>query len=765
MRNILLLFFLLINCFIVHGQTAIDSLEQALKNTDIDTVKIRILLQISDACLKTDPKKSLEIALKTEEICTNRKNDLYNANALKQIAICQFELFKKEEALQNIDRAIAIYTQINDDKGLVDSYNVRGNIFELQTEFSKAIQDYTQAQTLALKINYKSGLSLAYISLGMTYYSIDNLEKAVENTHKSLEIDSLINNKSGIARAYNNMGLIYDQKGDYQKSLEYYNRAYPILIELGDKRQLSRLLTNIGIIYSYLKDYAKTLENYQKSIKIKREIDDEFGIANIYNNIGVVFMQQKQFDSTLVYMKLALNIYTQLDTKRDIAVSYGNLGSVYRHMGNDAEAIKYIEKAISLRLETSDIKGAGRSYLSKGYLYTDKNNLPLAMQSFRNALECGEKSGDERLKMESYMRISSIYEKQNNSKQALLYYQKFHASSDTIYNHQKQKQLLELQTKYETAQKNNEIEKLNNTNEINKLNLEKSRYMVKQQRTIIGVVLFIVLLLGLFSIVYYRLFRQKQIANQVLKEKQFEIEHQNHEIIRQHNSLEKLNLELEIQKENVMNQRDRIEAELKRTLLTSEILQRENIQFKFEALKNQLNPHFLFNTFSTLIELIPTNAELAEQYTRNLSSVYRYILTGKDKEMVKLSEEINFVNAYMFLISIRFDDNVKLAIDIEDDKYDYYLPLLSLQLLIENAVKHNIISNRKPLLISIKSNHSSLIVTNNLQKKSSIENSTKIGLQNIITRYQLISAETVEIEQTETHFTVKLPLLKENSYL
>jgi len=765
MRNILLLFLLLINFFIVKGQTSIDSLEQALKNADNDTVKISLLLQMSDACLKTDPKKSLEKALQTEEICKNRKNDKYNANALKQIAICEYELYKTDEALHNIDKATAIYKQLNDENGLVDSYNLKGNILESQTEFPKAIEYYNLAIDLATNIDYKSGLSLAYISLGMTYYSIDNLDKALININQSLQIDSLIGDKKGVARAYNNLGLLYDQKGDYQKSLEYYNKAYPILIELGNKSQLSKLLTNIGIIYSYMKDYTRTLENYRKSIQLKQEINDEFGIANIYNNIGVVFMQQKQFDSTLYYMKLALDIYTKLDTKRDIAVSYGNLGSVYRHMSNDAEALKYIEKAIKLRLELSDIKGAGRSYLSKGYLYTDKNSLPLAMESFKNALDCGEKSGDERLKMESYLRISSIYEKQNNSKQALQFYQKYHATSDTIYNHQKQKQLLELQTKFETAQKDNEIELLNNTNEITKLNLEKTRYQVKQQRTIISVVLFIVLLLTLFSMIYYRLFKQKQTANQVLKETQLEIEQQNNQIMIQRDSLEKLNRELEIQKEKVMNQRDSIEAELKKTLLSSEILQRENIQFKFEALKNQLNPHFLFNTFSTLIELIPTNTELAEQYTRNLSSVYRYILTGKDKELVKLSEEINFVNAYMFLISIRFDDNVKLVIDVENEKYDYYLPLLSLQLLIENAVKHNIISNRKPLLISIKSINSSLIVENNLQKKSSIENSTKIGLQNIITRYQLISSETVEIQQTETHFTVKLPLLKENSYL
>jgi tetratricopeptide (TPR) repeat protein len=764
MKNKLLFIFLLISVF-ANSQTKIDSLENVLKNARVDTAKVSLLIQISEFYLKTDAKKSLEYATKAEEICKKRQNDKYNASSFKQIAICQLELFNKEEAQLNIDKAIGIYIQVKGEIDLVESYNVKGNIYEVQTEYTKAIEYYNMALTLAQKLDDKNGLSQSYINLGMTYYKVDNLDKAFEYVNKSLEIDSLSKNKKGMASAYNQLGTLYDQKGDYQKSLEYYNKAYAILIELGDKKQLARLLTNIGIIYFYLKEYSKTLENYWKSIKIKQEIHDDFGIANTYNNIGVVFAQQKQYDSTLVYMNLALKIYTQLDSKRDIVVSYGNLGSIYRYMGNENEALKYLNKAIKLRLEMSDIKGAGRSYLSIGYLYDDRKDFQQALQFFKNALECGEKSEDERLKMESYMRISAIYEKLNNPRQALLYFHKYHDAFDTIYNHQKQKQILDLQAKYETAAKDNEIKLLNNTNEISRLNLEKTQYQVKKQRLVIGVTVLIILLLAGFSTIYYRQFRQKRKANQILNEKQIEIEQQNHEISTQRDSLEDLNKELEIQKEKVMNQRDIIEAELKKTLLSSEILQRENIQFKYETLKNQLNPHFLFNTFNTLISIIPANPAIAEKYTRNLSSVYRYILTSKDRELVKLQEEIDFINSYMFLIAIRFNDDVKLEVDIEKDKLDYFLPLLSLQLLVENAVKHNIISNKKPLLITIKSTNSFLVVENNLQKKSSIENSTKIGLQNLITRYKLICNETVDIQQSDSHFTVKLPLLKENCYL
>lgn len=755
----------MINVVNVLSQTNTDSFEQTIQKSKNDTLKIKLYIQLSKDLLSEKPEKSLEIALKTQDLIKNRANDRYKALSLMQIANCQIQLFKKDEALENINLAIAIFQQIGNEYDLSEAFCIKGNVYESLTEYAKAIELFNISLNFAQKLSNYKEISNCHLNLGMVYYKVDNLDKAFENFNKTLKIDSLTNNKEGLAKVYVNIGMLYNQKGDYQKCLEYYNKSYPLLIELNNKRELAKLLVNIGNVYSQLKEYSKAMINYRHSIQIKQKIHDNIGIANTYNNIGVLFMQMNKKDSVLHYLNTALKTYLQLDDKRSIAMSYGNIGAVYRSMGRETEALIYLNKAIELRLKIDDIKGAGRSYLSIGYLYDSKNNLHKSIYYYKKALECGEKSKDERLMMESFLKLSSIYEKQNNFTKALQYYQKYHTSFDSIYNHQKQKQLLDLQTKYETVQKDNEIKLLNNQNEINSLNIEKTRFQLQKQKTLITIVSIIVLLLAVFSFVYYRLFKQKQRANRILQEKQIEIKQQNIEILSQRDSLETLNNELKIQKQLVTNQRDIIEEELKKTLLSSEILQRENIQFKFEALKNQLNPHFLFNTYSTLISLIPADPILAEKYTRNLSSVYRYILTGKDKELVKLSEEIDFVCSYMFLISIRFSDQVKLIIEIEKEKFDYFIPLLSLQLLIENAIKHNVISAKKPLAITIKNIDTSLIVENNLQKKSSIENSTKIGLQNIIKRYQLICSEKVEIEQTDTHFSVKLPLIKENAYL
>jgi LytS/YehU family sensor histidine kinase len=202
---------------------------------------------------------------------------------------------------------------------------------------------------------------------------------------------------------------------------------------------------------------------------------------------------------------------------------------------------------------------------------------------------------------------------------------------------------------------------------------------------------------------------------------------------------------------------------MKFTGLKSERLQRKNLQYKLEALKNQLNPHFLFNSFSTLISLIPDNQLLAEQYAHSLSNVYRYILNMHDRELVSIEDELEFIDAYMFMVSIRFENKVSLCIEISEEQKIHYIPSFSLQLLVENAIRHNIISNKRPLNIAIRYEDKKICVKNNLQKKNSAENSTGLGLKNIISRYKFLSHEIVEVIRTEKEFIVKLPILYEKT--
>lgn len=184
---------------------------------------------------------------------------------------------------------------------------------------------------------------------------------------------------------------------------------------------------------------------------------------------------------------------------------------------------------------------------------------------------------------------------------------------------------------------------------------------------------------------------------------------------------------------------------------------------KYESLKSQLDPHFLFNSLNVLTSLIEENPEQAERFTAKLSKVYRYVLEQKEKTLVSLQEEIDFAKVYMELLKMRFEDSVTFDITDKISNPDYKIVPLSLQLLLENAVKHNTISNENPLTIRIFENEGTLIIENNFNEKKSLNKGTGIGLKNILDRYALLTDRQIEIEKTTTEFTVKLPLLTQKT--
>lgn len=200
--------------------------------------------------------------------------------------------------------------------------------------------------------------------------------------------------------------------------------------------------------------------------------------------------------------------------------------------------------------------------------------------------------------------------------------------------------------------------------------------------------------------------------------------------------------------------------QLKQSIQEKEQLQRENILSQLEGLKNQVNPHFLFNSLNTLSYLIPEDSDRAVNFVQQLSKVYRYILEIRSKKLIPLKEELDFLHAYIFLLKERFEENLHVEITIPEQQLTLQIVPLSLQILFENAIKHNIISSKKPLLIEVFVDEAGkLIVQNNLQQKKQQMASTKVGLQNIKNRYRFFSDESVEVLRTTTSFIVALPLI------
>lgn len=180
---------------------------------------------------------------------------------------------------------------------------------------------------------------------------------------------------------------------------------------------------------------------------------------------------------------------------------------------------------------------------------------------------------------------------------------------------------------------------------------------------------------------------------------------------------------------------------------------------QFESLKNQIDPHFLFNSLNVLSSLIEENPESAQKFTTSLSKIYRYVLEQKDKELVSVEEELKFAKTYMNLLKMRFENSITFEVPENFDNDEAKVVPLSLQLLLENCIKHNVVSETKPLHIKISIENNQLVVANKLQKKEVLSDRKGVGLQNIVNRYAILTKRKVLVEENEQEFKIFLPIL------
>lgn len=200
----------------------------------------------------------------------------------------------------------------------------------------------------------------------------------------------------------------------------------------------------------------------------------------------------------------------------------------------------------------------------------------------------------------------------------------------------------------------------------------------------------------------------------------------------------------------------------KETLIREAKYKAESERFHHQMLKNQVNPHFLFNSLNTLTSLVEHNPTEAVKFIKKLSDVYRYVLEQRNNEMVTLQEELDLVNSYIFMQQHRYGENFAVTINIEHPSW--MIPPMSLQMLLENAIKHNTITEENPLSITIEEKGGYLVVSNSLKPRRSVGDETGIGLSNIKSRYEFLSSKPVLYgPENGLHFVVRIPLIEPNS--
>jgi two-component system, LytTR family, sensor kinase len=190
-----------------------------------------------------------------------------------------------------------------------------------------------------------------------------------------------------------------------------------------------------------------------------------------------------------------------------------------------------------------------------------------------------------------------------------------------------------------------------------------------------------------------------------------------------------------------------------------QLLREENLKYKYRNLKSQVNPHFLFNSLNTLSELVYVDAKTADNYIQKLSGIYRYILENEDTDLIPLKKEIEFIQQYFDLQKARDNDKILLQIDVQNEEEFQIIPV-SLQLLVENALKHNAMSREQPLIVKITKTDDYMIVSNTIQRKNTIEDTTRTGLSNLRERVKLIMDRELIVHEDAQQFIVKLPITR-----
>ena len=440
-----------------------DSLLKIYSKTDIDTEKVNILYKISKKSIYNNPEKAIEYS-KTAYILSQKIH------------------FKKGEAL---------------------SLDIFGIYHQYRGEYKEADSLYRKSLKLRKEINKPLSVAVSYNNIGVLNRIKGDFKKSDKFLNKALRICEEQNDSVFSAKVYNNLGLLYENTGKYAKALEYHMLSLKIREKNGTKQSIASSLNNIGIIFISLEKYDKAYEYMERSLKLKKEIGNKRQIISAYMNMGNVKYYQKKYTEAINLYTNSLNISQTLNDKRSIAAILSNMAYIYEKKGDTRNAILFELESIEILKETGNIQQLCSSYLGLANLYYNSKNYKNAYKYAAIVKKTAEENNNAP-DLKSALKILSDAEKaKGNYKQAILYLDKYITLKDSLFNEKNNKQILELQTKYETEKKNTKIIQLSEEKKISEL---------KNQQFRLSVIILIIVLIS--SIIFALLWlKQSQIKS------------------------------------------------------------------------------------------------------------------------------------------------------------------------------------------------------------------------------------------------------------
>jgi len=554
--------------------------------------------------------------------------------------------------------------------------------------------------------NSRKWIAKALYNIATYYYYKSDYVKSLSYYQKSLDIRKEIGDLKGEAAIYGNFGLIYSAQGNSVKDLEYQLKSLAINERLRDTSGMTSNYNNLANIYHEQEDTTKALEYYNLTIKMFEAKQDKRGVGLVCNNIGTMYKTFKMWDKSLYYLFKSLEIRTTLKDRMGIAITYVNLGTVYTKMKDFEKAKDFTMLSIENFIVLGDSSSLANGYYNLGEIALHQKQYKEAVNWCEASLAIAEATNKAPIERADCFCLYSAHKALGNTASALSYFEDFYFLEDSLH-----KEDLEIALKRLEFEKELLADSLAQEAEKTLLTTVHQKELAKKNN-FTRVVLIGGISLLLLALVFLSRMLRFQRNSQLFQ-------------------------------------------------LKSEQLEKQQLVNEISLLKTQVNPHFLFNSLSILSSLVRIDPDLSEKFIDQLSRSYRYILEQKDQSLVTLRTELGFIESYSFLLKIRFENKFMVDIHIPENILDKYkIAPMTLQLLIENAVKHNRMSVREPLIVTISvEDNRMLIVKNKLQPRSTPSLSTGLGLQNIINRYALLTDRPVWAGESEEHFIIKVPLL------
>jgi len=488
---------------------------------------------------------------------------------------------------QNKIDSLQKLTKLSSDSNLVNVYNELSQEYSKNSKFAEAAQYAQLALDKSEQLNFVKGLAFGYKNLGDANYDLQNYELAITNLKTSIPYFIQLNNRKMQSFCLHLIGMLYRKISDFNQALDYEFKSLKIAEEMSNDIRISRTCNGIGLIYHTIEKYDEAIKYYQRFYDISEKLGDKSDMADALNNLGIVYKEKKNPDKGLDCYLKSMKIYEELNDTAGLARSYHNIGSIYLYQGNTKKAFDFLVKSLDIDLKLNNKDGIAYSYTGIADIYMATKDYKQAIEFKLLALKY---SNEKTLRCHVFDSLSVIYSHLKDFENAYFFHLKYAELKDSLLNEKNDKQLNEIRIRFEVEKKDHENEALRN----DKLNKETTIRL--QKIAGIAITLVLIAVIG-FAVLLFKSRKKIKTSNELLKQKNIEINHRNDEIQIKNAILEQQKEEISAQAENlelanteITSQKDVIEKA--HSQITSSINYASRIQTALFPSETELHKFF-----------------------------------------------------------------------------------------------------------------------------------------------------------------------------